>query len=126
MAPTTQHYNWHVRALTVPGPDSDLSLFVSFDNVRYLFGCGEGTQRAFVQKRFSTRGLAGVFLPDGGSKGRAGLPGKWKIDFVCNSRRMLMGGMIMTVCDAGIKKLDVIGPPDTMQNIATLRASVYR
>jgi len=75
MAPTTQHYNWHVRALTVPGPDSDLSLFVSFDNVRYLFGCGEGTQRAFVQKRFSTRGLAGVFLPDGGSKGRAGLPG---------------------------------------------------
>jgi ribonuclease Z len=70
-----QHYNLHVRALTVPGPETDLSVFVAFDNVRYLFGCGEGTQRAFVQKRLRTPGLAGVFLPDGGSKGRAGLPG---------------------------------------------------
>lgn len=74
-APTSQHYNWHIRALTVPGPDTDLSLFVAFDNVRYMFGCGEGTQRAFVQKRLSTRGLAGVFLPDGGNRGRGGLPG---------------------------------------------------
>jgi len=39
---------------------------------------------------------------------------------------MLTEGMIMTVCDAGIRKLDVIGPPDTAQNLATLRASVYR
>lgn len=35
-------------------------------------------------------------------------------------------GVIMTASDAGIKKLDVIGPPDTMQYVGTLRASVYR
>ena len=70
-----QHYNWHVRALSVPGPDTDLALYVVFDNVRYLFGAGEGTQRSFVQKKLSTKGLTGIFVPDGGSKGRAGLPG---------------------------------------------------
>ena len=61
--------------MTVPGLDTDLSVYVAFQDVRYLFGCGEGTQRAFIEKKFSTLRIAGVFLPDGGSKGRAGLPG---------------------------------------------------
>lgn len=39
---------------------------------------------------------------------------------------LLTAGMIMTACDAGIRKLDIVGPPDTPQNLATLRASVYR
>ncbi|KAL1407583.1 hypothetical protein Q8F55_007016 [Vanrija albida] len=101
--------NWNIRAVSVPGPDTDLSLYVAFDNERLLFGAGEGTQRAFVQKRLSMRGLQAVFLPDGGHRARTGLP-----------------GVIMTVCDAGMRKLAVVGPPDTAQYLATLRASVQR
>jgi hypothetical protein len=39
---------------------------------------------------------------------------------------ILTAGMIMTACDAGIRKLDIVGPQDTAQNLATLRGSVYR
>jgi ribonuclease Z len=78
MAPAIPvHYNWQVRAIAIPGPDTDLALYVAFDNARYLFGCGEGTQRAFVQKRVGSRWLGGIFICDGGLKGRGGLPGRF-------------------------------------------------
>lgn len=32
----------------------------------------------------------------------------------------------MSACDAGISKIDVIGPPDISQYLATLRSSVIR
>lgn len=32
----------------------------------------------------------------------------------------------MTAADAGVKRLDVIGPPDTAHYIATLRSSCQR
>lgn len=35
-------------------------------------------------------------------------------------------GVIMTAADAGLSKLDVIGPPDTAHYIATVRSSVVR
>jgi ribonuclease Z len=70
------HPNWHVRCVSVPGPDTDLSLHVAFDNARFLFGCGDGTQRAFVQKRLSLKGLNAVFLPNSESRTRGGLPGE--------------------------------------------------
>jgi ribonuclease Z len=65
---------WTVRALSVPGDDTDLSIWVSFDNARFCFGAGEATQRAFIQKRLKMAGMQAVFLPDGDS-GRGGLPG---------------------------------------------------
>lgn len=71
---------WQVTCLTVPGLDTDLSLYVAFDNVRFLFGCGEGTQRALVQKRVSWRGLGGIFIGPSGSSGREGLPGESRRD----------------------------------------------
>lgn len=65
---------WTARVLSVPGIDTDLSLYVSFDSARFCFGAGEGTQRAFIQKRTTWRHMQAVFLPDGAS-GRGGLPG---------------------------------------------------
>ena len=76
MTAATVHHNWSVRCLTVPGPDTDLTLYVSFDNARFVFGCGEGTQRAFVQRRQTWRWLSGVFIGSGNLNGRGGLPGK--------------------------------------------------
>ena len=37
-----------------------------------------------------------------------------------------MSGVIMTASDASTTKLDVIGPPDTIHYLATLRSAVYR
>jgi ribonuclease Z len=53
-----------------------LTLYVAFDNARFLFGCGEGTQRALVQKRTGLKWLDGVFVCDGSAKGRGGLAGQ--------------------------------------------------
>lgn len=72
----TYQPNWTVRAVTTPTKDTDLCLYVSFDNVRFLFGCGEGTQRAFAQKKIGFSRLGGVFVGSGELKGRGGLPGK--------------------------------------------------
>lgn len=76
MAPTENYSpNWHVRCVSVPGPDTDLTLHVAFDNARFMFGCGEGTQRAYVQKRLSLKGLEGIFLLNAENRTRMGLPG---------------------------------------------------
>ncbi|BEI84845.1 hypothetical protein CcaverHIS002_0502460 [Cutaneotrichosporon cavernicola] len=99
---------WTVRALSVPGPDTELSLFVSFDDARFVFGAGEAMQRALVQKRMSLRRLQAIFIASGRS-GRGGL-----------------AGALMTLSDAGIKQLSIVGPPDIGSHIATLRASVVR
>ncbi|KAK6906129.1 hypothetical protein I203_100113 [Kwoniella mangroviensis CBS 8507] len=111
MGPSTETYqpNWHVKALSAPGPDTDLSLHVSFDNARFLFGCGEGTQRAFTQKRMGMRGLSAIFVGSGEARSRAGL-----------------AGVLMTAADGGISKVDIVGPPDLSHYISTLRSSVIR
>ena len=69
------HSNWSIRCVSTPGPDTDLSIYVSFEKARFLFGCGQGSQRAFVQKRLSMRGLGAVFLPGGTEEGRGGVAG---------------------------------------------------
>lgn len=120
----THHHSWHVRCLTVPGVDTDLSLYVAFDNVRFLFGCGEGTQRAFVQKRLGWRGLSAIFIPSGSSEGRGGLGGE--LDRHPRLRAEVSQGLIMTASDANVNKLDIVGPSDISQHIATLRSSINR
>jgi ribonuclease Z len=65
-----QNPQWRVQALSVPSPDSDLSLYVAFDNVRYLFGVGEGTQRTFVQRKTGLKGIEAVFVLGADGEGR--------------------------------------------------------
>ncbi|WVQ81072.1 hypothetical protein IAT38_003194 [Cryptococcus sp. DSM 104549] len=106
---TTTSPGWHVRPVTVPGPDSDLALYVSFNHMRLLFGVGEGTQRALGQRGFHLKYLKGLFVNNGRSQGRGGL-----------------AGMIMTVADSGTTDLTVAGPPDIAHYMASLRGSVSR
>lgn len=68
--------NWQVRCLSVPGPDTDLTLHVTFDNSRFILGCGEGAQRAIVQKRLGMKWLEAILLPSSEYRTRAGLPGE--------------------------------------------------
>lgn len=119
------HYTLGLKVLTTPNVDTDLSLWLSCDFERYLFGCGEGTQRALVQKRQAIKGLKGIFINDGRSS-RAGLPGEcWglKSGMATNRRGV---GLIMTAADAGIQDLDIMGPPDIGHFLATSRGSLGR
>lgn len=77
--PANQAPQWRVQALSVPSPDSDLALYVAFDNVRYLFGAGEGVQRTFVQRKVSLKGVEGVFVSGGDGEGKrvGGLAGEF-------------------------------------------------
>lgn len=70
---------WSVKAISVPGPETDTALYINFDDVRFLYGAGEGTQRSFVEKRTKMSGVNAVFLP-GGATGRNGLPGELQDD----------------------------------------------
>lgn len=69
----SQH--WAVRAISHPTADTDLAILVTFDNAKYLFNCGEGTQRAFVQGKMSLKKLQGVFVTGAGLGVVGGLPG---------------------------------------------------
>lgn len=100
---------WNVQVISTPGPDTELALYIRFDNSRWVIGCGEGTQRAMVQAKVPLRGLTGIVMGSGGSRARNGLP-----------------GMIMTAADAGIKQLDIIGPPDLGHYLASVRRSLHR
>lgn len=68
--------HWDVRAVTTPSSDTDLSLLVTFDHAKYLFNCGEGTQRSFVQSRTSMRKLEGIYMTSANLDVIGGLPGK--------------------------------------------------
>ena len=49
---------------------------LTFDNEQYLFGAGEGTQRALMQRKIPSSVLRAVLVGDGRSSGRTGLPGE--------------------------------------------------
>jgi hypothetical protein len=68
--------HWDVRAVTTPSSDTDLSLLVTFDHAKFLFNCGEGTQRSFVQSRTSMRKLEGIYMTSAHTDVTGGLPGK--------------------------------------------------
>lgn len=117
---SNDHPQWNVRAISVPGPDTDLALHVTFGGTKFLFGAAEGTQRAFAQKRVGMKGVEGIFL-SGGAKGRGGLPGAF--DAVLLS---LQPGVLMTMADMGVQNVTIGGGPDLTHYLATLRASLIR
>lgn len=78
-----------------------------------------------MQRRLGTKGLSAVFIGDGGSKQIGGLPGELKYPITRESR-LRHSGLIMTAADAGIPKLDIIGPSTIIQSLAAVRTSVYR
>lgn len=71
--------SWDVLVVSTPSRDSDLAVFVTFDQARFLFNCPEGTQRQFVQKRLSMRKLKAVFFTDDDTRAVAGLPGELRL-----------------------------------------------
>ncbi|KAI8843421.1 beta-lactamase-like protein [Chytriomyces cf. hyalinus JEL632] len=100
-----------VGAATV---DTRASVAVVFDAQRYLFNCGEGTQR-FLNDRAKT------CMAVSGAKTR-------QLFFTRNAWACIGGlpGMILTLADAGGKGMTVRGPSGLRHSIAAMRQFLYR
>lgn len=54
--------HWSLRVLTGLTDDTEPTIVVQFDNAKYVFNAGEGTYRAFSQRRYSATKSKAIFL----------------------------------------------------------------
>ncbi|KAJ2784903.1 hypothetical protein H4R18_000828 [Coemansia javaensis] len=85
------------------------SLLVHFASGRYLFNCGEGTQRLCFENTLRISKLTAVFLTRVDWENMGGLP-----------------GMLLTLADAGMKNLTVCGGPNLTHALAATRHYMLR
>lgn len=89
--------------------DSCPSLLLFFDNQRYLFGCGEGSQRFCTEHRVRLAKVSHIFLPQVSWEHVGGLP-----------------GMLLSLADIGTTQIAVHGPRNTSQLLAATRYFICR
>ncbi|CAG8471280.1 700_t:CDS:10 [Dentiscutata erythropus] len=89
------------------------SIMVHFDgqhnSQRYLFNCGEGTQRFCLQNKLKVSKLKNVFLTRVNWDCFGGLP-----------------GMLLTIADAGTKEIKLYGGPNLTHAITATRGFIVR
>lgn len=120
------HMNWSTTVVTAASSDTEPSIVVNFDYARYIFNVGENTNRSFSQKKCPRRKIRGVFVTQTGTQRTGGLAGRFsfaEFQVVC---LMSFAGLLMSLADASITKLDVVGPPGLVHSIAAMRSFVYR
>lgn len=100
----------HIEILHQPTVDTSLCLVLHYENARYLFNCGEGTQRSLVENkvRLSNK-VKDIFISRVDWDSLGGLP-----------------GMLMTVADAGSKNVTVHGGPNTTHVLTGMRNFMMR
>jgi len=101
----------HVELLGSHTGDSNRSVLLFFDEERYLFECGDGTQRLCTEYGVSiaTEKLHRVFVSRMDPASIGGLL-----------------GMALTVADSGRKALNIVGPEGLSRFVNESRAFVYR
>ncbi|XP_011313701.1 ribonuclease Z, mitochondrial [Fopius arisanus] len=82
-----------LQVLGCGAPGSPASLYVSTDHSKYLFNCGEGTQRLAHEHHLRLSKLEHVFFTTPTWKNMGGLP-----------------GMALTIQDAGVPEIKLHGP----------------
>ncbi|KAI9143729.1 beta-lactamase-like protein [Paraphysoderma sedebokerense] len=100
---------WFLQVLSTDSVDVSPSILVHFDSQRYLFNCGEGTQRFCVENAARLTKLKNVFLTRLDWERVGGLP-----------------GMLLTISDAGTNNINVYGPENTTHFVATTRHFIQR
>lgn len=80
------------------GPGNPQSLYVSTDQERYLFNCGEGTQRLATEHKVKLSKLEHLFFTHNKWKNLGGLP-----------------GLALTVQDIGVPEFSIHGPVNMEQ-----------
>lgn len=100
----------HLQLLGAGSRDGGGSILLFFDERRYLFNCGEGTQRFCGQHQIRLSKLAAVFLTRLEWDHVGGLP-----------------GMICTLADSGgVDALSLVGPCNTSHFVGSLRPFLRR
>ncbi|KAK6099742.1 hypothetical protein MT418_001130 [Batrachochytrium dendrobatidis] len=89
--------------------DCSPSVIVRFDSGRYLFNCGEGTQRLCNEHKIRLSKLRGIFMTRTKWDCIGGLP-----------------GMILTVADAGLDSFRLYGPRNLSYFLAGTRKFMFR
>ncbi|KAF4591050.1 hypothetical protein EYR40_009650 [Pleurotus pulmonarius] len=101
--------DWSATVLSASSSDTEPTVVVTFDSAKYIFNAGENTNRAFLQSRRNWKRSRGLFFTSIGTERASGL-----------------AGLLMTLADATIPKLDIIGPPGTTHFLAAMRSYTFR
>lgn len=68
---------WYTRVVSGLTSDTEPCVSVHFDTAQYLFNCGEGTTRAFIQQKYGIKKSKAIFLTQVKSSRSGGLTGKF-------------------------------------------------
>ncbi|CAE6409731.1 unnamed protein product [Rhizoctonia solani] len=108
-ASANSNMRWHTRVVSALTSDTEPCISVHFDTAHYLFNCGEGTTRSFIQQKYGIKKSKAIFLT------------QMKV-----SRLGGLTGMLMSLADAGVTGIDVLGPPGLNHFLASARSYVFR
>ncbi|KAI9103213.1 beta-lactamase-like protein [Phlyctochytrium arcticum] len=100
---------YYLQVVSTDTFDSSPSVLLHFDSQRYLFNCGEGTQRFCHEHKARLAKVKNVFLTRVAWDCVGGLP-----------------GMLLTMADAGTSSLGLKGPRNLTHFMAATRHFIYR
>ncbi|GJJ73180.1 ribonuclease Z [Entomortierella parvispora] len=99
----------YIQILSAGTADCPPSVVIHFDSQRYLINCGEGTQRLCIESKMRFSKLKTVLLTRTHWDVMGGLP-----------------GMLLTLSDAGIRNIKVMGAENLTHALVSTRPFVYR
>ncbi|KAJ2521406.1 hypothetical protein H4217_001424 [Coemansia sp. RSA 1939] len=101
---------WHIQILSPNTHNTrSTSVLVFFPTTRYLFNCGEGTQRLSFENNVRVSKVSAVFLSRVDWESMGGLP-----------------GMLLTLADSGMKGIAVNGGRNLTHALAAARHFILR
>ncbi|KAJ3149125.1 Zinc phosphodiesterase ELAC protein 2 [Geranomyces michiganensis] len=100
---------YKIKVLATDTLDASPSVLIAFDSRRYLFNCGEGTQRFCHEHKVGIRKVEEIFLTRVAWECVGGLP-----------------GMLLTLADAGASSIAVNGSGNLSHFMASTRHFIYR
>ncbi|KAJ3185591.1 Zinc phosphodiesterase ELAC protein 2 [Geranomyces variabilis] len=100
---------YKIKVLATDTVDASPSVLIAFDSRRYLFNCGEGTQRFCHEHKVGIRKVEQIFLTRVAWQYVGGLP-----------------GMLLTLADAGASSIALNGPGNLSHFMASTRHFIYR
>ncbi|KAK8810465.1 hypothetical protein WA158_007040 [Blastocystis sp. Blastoise] len=98
-----------VSILGCESGDSHFGFIVQLDKSKYLFNCGDGTQRICMEYKVHLKKLNALFLSSLTPEKIGGL-----------------AGMLLTIYDIGVRKLDIYGPEGIINYVMSLQAFIKR
>ena len=124
---------WSTSVLTTVSSDTEPTIVVQFESAKYIFNAGENTSRSWLQSRHRWKKARGLFLTSVGTQRGSGVPGMSSHDTSYIQKNVNFSvlitsssGLMMFLADAGIRGLDIVGPPGMLHFLASMRSYLFR